>query len=174
MSINIGIVVALIFFLPVDMGTAKKTESHQQEADKCLYWQSRVDPSIQRPKSIKTSDLESDQSIINGMECLLKLQGNKNKSIIEGATSPYASQTFGAATVEVSALYYISYLYYRKWDHALAASLMSNDRTADDPYTISSAYDAYRDWLKGIKKIGLAKARERHIDPLQGTGIRWY
>ena len=55
--------------------------------------------------------------MVQAIDCLLRLEGNKRKAEFTGATNPYTSQIFEAATVEVAALFYISHLFYQKWDH---------------------------------------------------------
>lgn len=173
-NISIIVKVLLVTFLWANIGMAQTLGGEQQKVDKCLCWQSLIDPSIRRPEGVKAPDTKDEQSILEGIDCLLKLEGKKSKSKIAGATSPYASQTFGSTSVEVAALYFISYLYYEKWDHALAAQLVKDGRFADDKETIQKAYLAYKAWYKEIKKVGIAKAKEIGMNPLKGTGISWY
>jgi len=77
--------------------------------------------------------------------------------------------------VEVAALYYISYLFTQKWDHADAIALVSTkeDRLATDD-DVANAYEAYEKWFARIKTIGLTEARKQKLDPLAGIDIRWY
>lgn len=146
----------------------------QTATNKCLYWQSRVDESVKPPESYKGLDETNEQNIMEGIECLLNLEGNRNDAKFSGANKPYVSQIFKQATVEVAALYYISYLYTQKWDHADAIFLANDNEEATEAETTRRAYKAYRAWYKEVKKIGIAKAREKHLNPLEGTGIRWY
>ncbi len=111
---------------------------------------------------------------MDGIECLLNLEGNKNAAKFSGANKPYISQIFKQATVEVAALYYISYLYTQKWDHADAIFLANDNEEAEEAETTRRAYEAYRVWYKEVKKVGIVKAREKRLNPLKGTGIRWY
>jgi hypothetical protein len=85
------------------------------------------------------------------------------------------SQTFGPASVEVASLYYISFIFTQKWDHASAFVLVNTkaDRFADDK-DIEKVYEAYQNWFANIKKLGLVEARKQKLDPLASTGIRWY
>jgi hypothetical protein len=38
---------------------------------------------------------------------------------------------------------------------------------------VEAAYRSYRKWFEKVKEIGLGKAREQKIDPLDGSGISW-
>jgi hypothetical protein len=156
---------------PLPVQVSKKM---QTATDKCLYWQSEVDESVKLPHGYQEPGEKDERTIMNGIECLLNSEGNKNKAKFSGATHAYVSQLFEPATVEVAALYYISYLYLQKWDHADAIDLANDNEGADQAETTRRAYKAYRAWYKKVKKIGIVKAREKHLNPLQGTGIRWY
>jgi len=140
----------------------------------CLYWYSRVDPRIKLPQDEKVPDVNDERELQKGIACLLQLEGNENPSSIKGATSPRTSQTFSTTSVQVAALYYVSYLYYEKWDHAHAAVLVDESSTKDQKKTVAKAFEAYRRWFGEVKKIGLHEARKAEADPLAGSGIRWY
>ena len=176
MSVAINLVLTTILTgcaaikpLPVQVSNKMQTK-----ADKCLYWQSRVDESVKLPDGYQKPDEKDERTIMEGIECLLNLEGNKNKAKFSGATHNYVSQLFEPATVEVAALYYISYLYIQKWDHADAIYLANNSEDAEGAETVRRAYVAYRAWYEKVKKVGIVKAREQQFDPLEGTGIRWY
>lgn len=140
----------------------------------CSYWQSTVEPRIAFPQTQPIPELKTEQQRLRAIECLLALQGDKNPSSIRGATSPRTSQVFDTTPVEVAALYYISYLYYEKWDHAQAAVLVNENAVASEKDTIETAYIAYRAWYEKIKVLGIKKAKDTRLDPLDDTGIRWY
>lgn len=140
----------------------------------CLYWQSRVDPSVRLPKGSIVPDISNERARLEAMECLLDLEGNTKRSTIVAATRPDTSQTFGAATVEVAALYYVSYLYYEKWGHAGAAFLRRKGDVTTDRESVAEAYKAYRKWFIKVKEIGLSRAREEQLDPFQNTDLSWY
>jgi len=180
-----------LFFVCQNTEEAQAMFSPALKSDSCAYWQSFVDPKVSplgvRSQSDKkgkqlriiekplTEDMNIDeQRILKGIQCLLNLEGSKHDSIFKGATGPLTSQTFGPTSVEVAALYYISYLYYRKWDYALAAQLVTDQGFVNDSDSIRKAYTAYKKWFKKVKQIGLEKARAEGLDPLDGTGISWY
>jgi hypothetical protein len=120
-------------------------------------------------------DEENPAKIMQAVECLLKLEGNKNKAKFSGATNPRVSQLFEPATVEVAALFYVSYLFYQKWDHADAIALVGeNNQKVNTPKTVKKAYKYYRSWFKQVKSIGIVKARKMKIEPLKGKDVRWY
>jgi len=39
---------------------------------------------------------------------------------------------------------------------------------------IHKAYKAYREWFTKVRQIGLASAQQSGLQPLAGTGLRWY
>ena len=140
----------------------------------CEYWQSRVDESVKLPEN-RAIDEKNPNTVIQATECLLKLEGNKKKARFSGATHLYVSQLFEPATVEVAALFYISYLFYQKWDHADAIALVGDDnQRLSAPKTVKDAYGHYRRWFKKVKALGIVKAREMKIEPLKGKDVRWY
>jgi hypothetical protein len=125
----------------------------------------------------------NDGQILEGISCLLKLRGRREASRYAGATSMEISQFVGRASVEVMALYYITYLFKGIYDHAFGyvlldslqpplkdeiGALITRDQDA------AQAFKCYIRWFKKIKKIGLVAARQRHLDPLAGTSLQWY
>lgn len=46
------------------------------------------------------------------------LEGDKSRGAFSGATHTAVSEIFPQSTVKICALYYISYLFYEKYDHA--------------------------------------------------------
>jgi hypothetical protein len=167
-----------LLLLPIIYGGQSSRDMQASSKSKpqhtCLYWQSRVDPGIRFPEGERIPDTRDEQQRLKGIECLLELEGNENPSSIKGATNPRTSQTFGGTPVDVAALYYASYSYYEKWNHAQAAVLVDERPKEDQKCRVRRAYDAYRKWYGEVKKIGLNKAREARLDPLDGSGIRWY
>ena len=100
--------------------------------------------------------------------------GNKHSAKFGGAQQLYVSQLFEPTTAEVAALYYISYLFYQKWDHADAVALRDENGEVDKPEAVRQAYQSYKKWFKEIKRVGLAKAREMKIEPLKDPKVHWY
>jgi hypothetical protein len=152
----------------------KKVCDKKKESAGCYYWQSKVDAGLVSPADDKKVDETDPRIILDGIDCLLQMESNRNPAKFSGATNPYVSQIFQPATVEVAALYYISYLYYQKWDHADAIALRSENGEINSPKAIQRAYKSYRKWFEEVRKIGLAKAREMKLDPLKDAKVRWY
>ncbi len=125
----------------------------------CQYWQSMVDADVEPPVGVQKVDEANQQTIIDGIECLLQMKGNKHSAKFSGATRPDVSQIFKPATVEVAALYYISFLYYQKWDHADAVALRDENGKIDTPEAVRQGYQSYRKWFGQVKRVGLSKAR---------------
>lgn len=161
----------------------------QTVSNGCESWQSTVDPKVPvkkdstKPPSPINADIVgiepaipslSESDFFDAIDCLLQLKGRKYDSRIVGATRADTSQTFGASSVEIAGLYYVSYLFYQNWGHSGAAVLLDNSPTRSTNETVSVAYDAYRIWAAEVRRVGLAEARKRKLDPLQGTNIRWY
>lgn len=167
----------ILFLLGVTSQMAQN-KSNQVKNSACLKWQTQVDPSFQRIE-IDESTL-SDAQIQEGMECLLALKGKTNKARFTGTTrfNPSSSQGYKlskkAATVEIAALYYISYLFYNNWEHAGAVALYDEDTgEVNSEKNIGRAYKSYQEWFKKIIKIGLEEARKQKLDPLDGSDISW-
>jgi hypothetical protein len=140
----------------------------------CKYWLSRIDSNVKQTDQFKRVDESNIENIIVGAECLLALEGNKNRARFSGATRHDVSQLFAPATVDIAALYYISFLFTQKWDHADAVAIVDKEGRINTDESIKEAFQAYREWFKEVKKLGIHKARERGIDPFAGKNIRWY
>lgn len=162
----------ICLFLVV-MGVAYPDMTCQAQDTQCKYWQSKVDPKIKLPKT-EAKEETDDEHIMQAIECLLKLEGRKDDSKLRGATRLTVSQTFGPASVEVAALYYISYLYLQKWDHGSAIALRDADGEVNKPLAVAQAYQSYKIWFERVKSVGLSKAREMDLRPLADTKVHWY
>lgn len=143
----------------------------EAKEDICKYWLSQVDIETEVDFDV---DETNPKNVVEGITCLLKFKGNKNKGLFGGATKDTVSQIFPAASVEICALYYASYLFYQDWKHASAIALVDKDGVINSDKSVRKAYKSYERWLKIIKKIGLEKAREQKLDPLGGSDVRWY
>jgi hypothetical protein len=140
-------------------------------ADNCMYWKAQVDPAVD-------VDFELDESnpaeVLKGIECLMKLEGKKSQGLFGGATGDNVSQLIPPASVEVCALYYVSYLFFEDWKHANGVALISADGRFNTGDATKKAFHSYRAWFKMVKKLGLSKARKLRLDPLANTNVRWY
>ena len=139
----------------------------------CADWHSKVD--FNKPLVLVSPENKSQEDIFFAVNCLLQLEGKKEESNVAGASSGRVSNFFGATSVEVAALYYVSYLFYQKWDHADAPFLVNQrNRKLNSDKTVSKAYKAYKKWFERVREIGLEEARKQKLDPLADSGVEWY
>lgn len=146
--------------------------------DQCNYWFSRIDSNVKLQENFKSPDESNSQEIINGIECLLRLQGKMGWSRKFGIPlSNEVSNTFPPfPTIEVAALYYISTLYYQSPDSFTSAIALRRDGTegTSDRKAVRKAFKYYRQWFEQVKKVGIEKARELNLEPLKDKDVRWY
>lgn len=146
-----------------------------QPRDTCEYWQAKVDPSMRSTPVPEEAAPATDRETLAGMRCLLTLEGRTSPSTYESATVGYElSQRFDAPSVEVAALFYVSYLFYERWQHSRAMILIDRQGNRNSKKSIARAYIAYRAWLAKISEGELDRARKEAVDPLYGTGLHWY
>lgn len=146
-------------------------------AQDCNYWNAAV--GVKSSNSRRGDKDEKDPAnIMEGIECLLKLEGDKSVGAFGGATSSSGEAGLPEATVEICALYYISKLFYDKYDHASAVVLRyknyEENKSFNSDEAVKIAYESYRKWFEKVKEIGLEEARKQKLDPLEGSGVRWY
>jgi hypothetical protein len=157
----------------VGFSSRARTNGMECDSDSCEFWQAKADATLPRSKA-PDPDLTDSTIIMAAIECLLKMEGNKHKAAFSGAMKYYVSQNFENTPADVAALYYISYLYYQKYDHADAVALRGKDGSVNTPEVVSKAYRGYKKWFEKVKSVGLEKAREMKLDPLKSTKVRWY
>ena len=101
--------------------TMSQNSFGQNKHPSCAEWHKKVDSHM---PLVLDSDKDEDE-FFTAVDCLLQLEGNKEESNVAGAARGSVSNLFGPTSVEVAALYYISYLFFQKWDHADAPFLLS-------------------------------------------------
>ncbi|MBL8262570.1 MAG: hypothetical protein JNM58_09100 [Xanthomonadaceae bacterium] len=119
--------------------------------------------------------------------CLLSAEGNTRLSNVSGATDPRVSQIVEQTTVEVSALYMVSYVITGNFDHANAVAIRDPAASDDDEDAVRAvdlrakhkavmrrAYAAYRSWYADLRKTGWRMMVALRPDPLVEAGLRWY
>ena len=143
------------------------------QSESCRYWWAKADDEVPRSQEPER-DLSDERVVMAGIECLLKMKGNKHAARFSGAISLETSQIFENTTAGIAALYYISYLFQQKWDHADAVALRGPNGDFNTRKIIAAAYKSYEEWFKEVKEIGLTKAREQKLNLLKNTEIRWY
>ena len=149
-------------------------------ASGCEYWNTLVDPSA--PKVSVGNPENNSTKVMEGIPCLLKLEGRKGLGVRYGQKS-HVSQTVPRATVEVNALYKISELFYGNNDFADAIALTADPpklmgefevEEFNSPKVVEKAFASYRKWFAKVTELGLGMARKRGLDPLSGSGVKWY
>lgn len=188
----IGISIFLFTYFPLF------AQQENTKMDTCDEWLKKIDPSIRETalteknidslkldkkitirirepqKGFLQDNLHTDEQIVEAIECFLTCKGNKKKSSVSGATNMYVSQIFPKASVELAALFYISYLYTANYTFADGIALWSKEGGINPPRAIEIAYDSYKKWFKKVQEIGLSAARKMELNPLEGTGLSWY
>ena len=140
--------------------------------DKCSVWRAQVDPTLEA-KEISPRLLD-DRERVTACECLLGEEGNTGPARFSGATRAAVSAMLPDATVEVAALFYISYIYTGPWQHADGVALVDRENRVVTQAEVAGAYASYRRWLARVKEVGMARARELRLDPLENTDLCWY
>lgn len=171
---KLALISVITLCISFTLTSTEKTTAMSITPDCCKYWVSKVDDEVKDIDSTTELDETSPQNIIKAIECFLMLEGNKHKAKFSGATHHEVSQIFELVTTDIAALYYISYLYHQKWDHADAIALRDDNGEINTPEIVQAAYKHYRAWFTQVKKVGLEKAREMRLDPLRGKDIQWY
>lgn len=145
-----------------------------QSSDICGCWAVENNKVLPKTSSCFNNDL-SEAETLKIMECLLKQKGNKS-SYWGIAVNNNVSQTFGSSSIEVVALFQISYLFYGNKDFASAIVLVddNDDENLNTEKSVNIAYTSYRKWFKKVKEIGLEEARKLKLDPLDSSGVGWY
>ena len=179
--------VAIATILIINVQEAVGAGARIQSTDRCQYWYAKVDPSAARaraPLVLEKIDIdkltfgvtqEDAARALEAAECLLKLEGKTSKSIHPFANiSLRLDERIPGPKIEVAALYHIAAYYHNNWQHAQAMLLIDHKGKRNTKKSIRQAFRAYRAWLEKVKRIGLEEASKQNLDPLDGTGIRWY
>jgi len=116
---------------------------------------------------------QDETSIMCGIECLLKHEGDKRRAAIGANLSLCTSEgNIPNPSVEVAALYMISRMFGTA-DNIRVIRLYDSDGHRNSKKAIKKAYTYYREWFAKVKKMGLAKAREKGLDPLKDRDVHW-
>ena len=177
------------------------TMAHAQDSPGCRPWLEKV---TEAPNHVQKKGVESgggsrepsvapsvdpwnitslsEEEKLKAIQCFLDAENDLKPAAFSGATRFDVSQTFAPARVNLAALYAISYIYTGHFDHAAAVALRGEDASYTDssgnyvtrPSAIHEAYRAYRAWFAKVRPIGLGKAKQSGLQPLDGTALRWY
>jgi hypothetical protein len=139
----------------------------------CREWDAKVNPAVRGKIAVKVESL-SDDEVMVAIGCLLKHRGDQRPARFRGATHYEVSQLLPAASIELASLYYISYLFTGNFQHGDGIAFWDQHGVINPPGACEIAYDAYSKWFEQVRSMGLAAARKKKLDPLQGTNLRWY
>lgn len=156
--------------------TNSQTKKLPDDAAIRSHWYSRVSEAAFKAGKYNASVDEKDtQTIMKGIPILLSFEFDQSEASFCAATSPEMDPPTQECTVEVAALFYISYIFYGKdWDYFAGGIALVENGKINSPETIAKAYASYKKWFKKVQKIGLEEARKQDLDPLGDTGIGWY
>jgi len=160
-------------------GTSGMAQSKTSDSnDVCYRWRTQVDPSTQR--IVIDESVLSDLEVEEGIGCLLELKGLKGKARFQGDTRANYNKSEQyrphkkSASIEIAALYYASYLFENNWEHADAVVLVDDvTGKTNTNALVERAYKSYQAWFTKVVRMGLKRSRERNLDPLKGSGVRW-
>jgi hypothetical protein len=150
--------------------------SNMALAEDCSKWQSKVDSSIVYSGVIpKPSELTPDEKM-KAISCLFYMEGRKCEGQLFGVTKFNISQILPRASIEIGALYYIRSIYYGKWDHCNGVAIVDSNRDMNKDEAVAKVYESYKKWFEKVKQIGLKKALEMGLDPMDDCldAIWWY
>jgi hypothetical protein len=124
----------------------------------------------------------SEAEKLQAIRCFLSLENDLGPAAFGGAMRFDVSQTFARPHVNLAALYAISYVYSGRYGHAAAVALRGKGASSIDSSgnyvtkaaAVRKAYKAYREWFTKVQRLGIARARETGLQPLEGSGLTWY
>ena len=165
-KISLSVIAIVVIFFVFD-----------SNAQDCNYWNAGIGVKSANSKRGR-KDEKNPKNIMEGIECLLMLEGDKSRGAFSGATSFSGPGGMPEATVEICALYYISVLFYEKYDHASAVVVhyenYEENQSLNSDGAVKTAFESYRKWFQKVKEIGLEEARKQKLNPLEGSGVVWY
>jgi hypothetical protein len=171
-------IIPLMALLLLGVTVAVAQNKPDNTMNKCYRWRTQVDPIFQRI-TIDQKTL-TDREVEEGIGCLLELKGLKNKARFYGDTRSNYNKSEGyrypkkPASIEIVALYYISYLFYDNWEHAGSIALYEEATgKTNTGQIVEKAFESYQKWYKKMLVVGIRSAREKKLDPLEGSGISW-
>jgi hypothetical protein len=175
-----------------------KAENPQRSCGRWISWIVALDKEAPEPVSSEAkenlkllSNVKADpwgiatlsfSEKMEAIECLLGEENDLRLAAFGGSVRLDVSQTFAVPTANLAALYAISYIYSGHYDHAAAVALRGDDASYTDTNgnyvtkvsAVHKAYVAYRAWFVKVRQMGLVSAQKSGLQPLEGTGLRWY
>lgn len=77
-------------------------------------------------------------------------------------------------TIEIAALYYVTYMFEEKWDHGGGIALWNKKAEINPPGSVQEAYRCYREWFGKLKELGFAEVRKQGLKPLDNSSVQWF
>lgn len=143
------------------------------DVNECASWNAIADP--QRRDEVGSFRLPTDSEVIEAIECLLSLEGEKRPGRFGGATRADTSAWVEEeATVELDALYTISWIFWQRYDHAGIVALTRDGEGLNPPGATAEAFRDVRTWFERLKVEGIEALRLRGDGPLTSGRVRWY
>jgi len=197
-SIRISSRLIALFMVVVWGYPAARAENPQRSCERWISWIVALDKGTQRPDSSPAKENPKPLSNVQvdpwdiaklsfaekmeAIQCLLGEENDLRPAAFGGSVRLEVSQTFAIPTANLAALYAISYLYSGHYNHAGAVALRGDDASYIDsggnyvtkPSAIHKAYQGYHAWFAKVRQVGLSKAQQAGLQPLEGTGLRWY
>jgi hypothetical protein len=173
------LIIAIMLLSPINVAESQKDFDSKKAC--CDYWtyillEDRNQKGWERIKQYQVNSTylrDDEKSIMCGIECLLKMQGNRRKSQSSANISLAWSSRLPNPTFEVAALYYISSIYGCAGNIG-AILLYDENCNRNTPRTIKKAYQYYREWFAEVKRIGISEARQLRIEPLKNKrDVQW-
>lgn len=173
-KINIKNICILYILLMFTCSFAIAQTTDNVNCNFCIYWESEVNMKIKLPKDYPRLDRNDGKTVLQAIDCLLKLEGKDfDSGFGTGGTSIENSKPYPSPTVEVAALYEITILYLGDFPYR-AIQLDDKEGNREGKELVTIAYQAYRKWFEKVKKIGLEEARKQKLDPLENSGVEWH
>lgn len=123
------------------------------------------------------SDKEfSNDDIQQMIEELLTYKGDTRKCFMKIKCDSYTGDN-KQYSLQVEALYMINSLFFEDFDSFSPCTVLKNEAGTEatiDGEIINKAYTAYEAWFAKVKEMGISAAKAAKLDPLDGTGIKWY
>lgn len=139
----------------------------------CGRWLKIIDPSLGK-SSFAISFRIPENERLAAMECFLQSKGNLT-SLSTGDQHEFQRRNVSTApTIEIAALYYVTYMFEEKWDHAGGIALWNKKAEINPPGSVQEAYRCYREWLVKLKELGLAEVKKQGLGPLDKSSVQWF
>jgi hypothetical protein len=102
-------------------------------------------------------------------KCFMKINCS-GKTIYNGNLTYYSLQ--------VEALYIINSIFFDSYSQYSPCPILTDESGKNlatmDGEMVNKAFEAYEKWFVEIKAMGIGNARAAQVNPLKGSGVKWY